>query len=210
MAERRGGTRDAGIADENVDLAMAFMQRGAQPGDAVEIGEIEWHQRGAAAVFADLVVEFLQPALRARDGHDMRAGAGKRTGRGIADAARGAGNERDAGGEGFGHDAGPSTSLRRVLQTWMAGTSPAMTKTLRLNLCLFRPAANRRPTIYAIIRRDLHALSESKKDKPNQQQAADNRDYRLHHCASRQLASASSDSCRGCGSTWFWSVRLVG
>ena len=26
----------------------------------------------------------------------------------------------------------------------------------------------------------------------------------------RQLASASSDNCRGCGSTWVWSVRWVG
>src|SRR5687768_16700466 len=25
-----------------------------------------------------------------------------------------------------------------------------------------------------------------------------------------QLASASSDNCRGCGSTWVWSVRWVG
>ena len=103
MAERRGGAGDAGIADENVDLAVALMQRRAQPGDAVEIGEVERHQRGAAAVFADLVVEFLQPALRARDGHDMRAGAGKRARGGIADAARGAGDEGDTGGEGFGH-----------------------------------------------------------------------------------------------------------
>ena len=87
MPERRGGTGDAGIADENVELAVALMQRCAEPRDAVEIGEVERHQRGAAAVFADLVVKFLQPALRARDGHDMRAGAGKRTGRGVADAA---------------------------------------------------------------------------------------------------------------------------
>ena len=100
MAERRGGAGDAGIADENVELAVALMQRRAEPRDAVEIGEVERHQRGAAAVFADLVVEFFQPALRARDGHDMRAGAGKRARRGVADAARGAGDERDAGGEG--------------------------------------------------------------------------------------------------------------
>ena len=74
MAERRGGAGDAGIADENVELAVALMQRRAEPRDAVEIGEVERHQRGAAAVFPDLVVELLQAALRARDGHDMRAG----------------------------------------------------------------------------------------------------------------------------------------
>ena len=105
MAERRGGAGDAGIADENVDLAVALMQRRAEPGDAVEIGEVERHQRGAAAVLADLVVEFFQAALRARDGNDMRACAGERACGGVADAARGAGDEGDAGGEGVGHDA---------------------------------------------------------------------------------------------------------
>ena len=50
MAERRGGAGDAGIADENVDLAVAFMQRGAEACDAIEIGEVQRHQRGAAAV----------------------------------------------------------------------------------------------------------------------------------------------------------------
>ena len=102
MAERRGGAGDAGIADENVELAVALVQRRAEPGDAVEIGEVERHQRGAAAVLADLVVELFQPALRPRDRHDMRAGFGQRARGGIADAARGAGDESDTGGEGFG------------------------------------------------------------------------------------------------------------
>src|SRR4051812_7443940 len=139
MAERRGGAGDAGIADENVDLAVALMQRRAQPRDAVEIGEIERHQRSAAAALADLVVELLKAALRARDGHDMRAGAGQRTGRGIADAARGAGNERDTGGEGFGHDAGPSTSLRRGFQTWGGRGKPRPTKKLPPEIFPFPP-----------------------------------------------------------------------
>ena len=101
MAERRGGAGDAGIADEDVEPAVALVQRGAEPGDAVEIGEVERHQRCAAAVFADLVVEFFQAALRARDRNDVRAGPGQRARRGIADAARGAGDERDTGGEGL-------------------------------------------------------------------------------------------------------------
>src|SRR4029077_8417632 len=73
MPERRGGTGDAGIADQDVELAVALVQRGAKPRDAVEIGEAERHQRGAAAVLPDLVVELLKPALGARDGYDMRA-----------------------------------------------------------------------------------------------------------------------------------------
>jgi len=35
MPERRGGAGDAGIADENVELAVALMQRRAEAGDVV-------------------------------------------------------------------------------------------------------------------------------------------------------------------------------
>src|SRR4030088_3198588 len=104
MPERRGGAGDAGIADEDVELAMAFMQRRAEPGDAVEIGQIERHQGRSSAVFADFVVELFEPALRARHRNHMRAGFGERTRGAIADAARGAGDQSDTGGEGKGHD----------------------------------------------------------------------------------------------------------
>src|SRR3984885_2034826 len=126
MAKRRGGTGDPGIADEDIELAVAVIQCRAKPRDAVGVGQVERHQRGAAAVLSDLVVEFLEPALRARHRHDVRAGFRKGARGGIADAARGAGDESDAVGEGEGHDLNPR--LRRVLQTWMAGTSPAMAK----------------------------------------------------------------------------------
>src|SRR6266481_1584800 len=101
MPERRGRAGDAGIADENVELAVAFMQRGAEARDAVEIGEVERHQCGAAAaVLPDLVIELFKPALRPCDRNDMRASLGKRARCGIANAARGAGDESDPGGEG--------------------------------------------------------------------------------------------------------------
>ena len=103
MAERRGRTGDAGIANENIELAMTFMQRRAEPRDALEIGEVERHQRGAAAVLADLVIELFEAALGPRHGDDVRAGLGQRAGGGIADAARSAGHESDAGGEGSCH-----------------------------------------------------------------------------------------------------------
>src|SRR5450755_2264142 len=106
MAERRGRTCDAGIADQDVELAMALVQRGAEPGDAVDIAQAERHQRGAAAVFADVVIEFFQAALGARQRHDVRALPGKRACDGVTDAARGAGDESDAGGEGEGHGVG--------------------------------------------------------------------------------------------------------
>jgi hypothetical protein len=54
------------------------------------------------------------------------------------------------------------------------------------------------------------ALSEGENNKSDQQQSEDNGNYRLHHGASRQLASASSDNCRGCGSIWVMSVSGVG
>src|ERR1700722_13485593 len=83
---------------------MAFIQRGAEPGDALEIGEIERHQSSAAAVTADGVVEFLETALGSRHRDHMGALPRQRACGGIADTARGAGDESDPGGEGKGHD----------------------------------------------------------------------------------------------------------
>src|ERR1700686_5088639 len=103
MPERRRGTGDAGIADENVEPAVALMQRSPQPRDALEVGEIKRHQGRSSAVVADLVVEFFQAALRSRYRNDMRAGFCKRPRSGIADAARGTGDEGNTGGEGKGH-----------------------------------------------------------------------------------------------------------
>src|ERR1700704_2965547 len=103
MPERRGGAGDAGIADENVELSVALMQRRAEPGDAVKIGEIERHQGRSSTVLADLVVELLEAALRPRHRNHMRAGFCQRARGGIADAARSTGDESDARGEGEGH-----------------------------------------------------------------------------------------------------------
>src|SRR5260370_21343760 len=113
MPERRGGTGDAGIADENVELAMTLMQRRAKPGDAVEVGEVERHERRAAAVFSDLVVELFETPLCSRHRNHMRAGFRQRARGGIADAARCAGDESDTGGEGCRHKTNsPQSSLR--------------------------------------------------------------------------------------------------
>ncbi len=54
----------------------------------------------AAAGRADLVVEFLEPADRARDRDDVRAGRAERQRDGAADAARGAGDDGDAAPQG--------------------------------------------------------------------------------------------------------------
>jgi hypothetical protein len=65
-------------------------------------------------------------------------------------------------------------------------------------------------SIWAVVRGDLHALSEGEDNKPDYRQTANDRNERLDHCASRQLASASNESCRGWGSASLWSVRWVG
>src|SRR5260370_17400151 len=77
MAERRGGSGDTGIADEDVELAATLMQRGAEAGDAVIVSQVKRHQCGAAAVFSDLLVEFFQAALRPRAGDDIPTGLAK-------------------------------------------------------------------------------------------------------------------------------------
>ena len=69
------------------------------PRDAVVVLEIERHQGGAPAELADLVVEFLEPADRAGDRDHMRTDARQRERGRVADAARCAGDERDAVGE---------------------------------------------------------------------------------------------------------------
>src|ERR1700724_2153873 len=103
MSERRGRAGDAGIADQNVEFAVALMQRRAEPGDTVEVGEIERHQSGGSAVLSDLVVELFEPGLGPRHRHHMRAGFCQRPRGGIADAARGAGDQSDTGGKREGH-----------------------------------------------------------------------------------------------------------
>ena len=99
------GPGNTGIADQDVELAMALVQRCAEACDAVEVGEVERHQCGAAAIVADIVVEFFEACLRSRHGYDMRAGLCQRARGGVADAARRAGDESDAGGEGKGRQA---------------------------------------------------------------------------------------------------------
>ena len=54
----------------------------AEPVDAGEILEVERHQRGAAALGADRVVKFLEPAGGAR--HRDHMGAGLRPGASAA------------------------------------------------------------------------------------------------------------------------------
>ena len=101
MAERRGGRQHAGVADQHIEPPVALVERQRQPRDAVGVFDVERHQRGGAAGRFDLVVEFFQAADRARHRHDMGARFGEMQRQRRADAARGAGDERNAVGEGF-------------------------------------------------------------------------------------------------------------
>src|SRR5579863_408518 len=103
MAERRKRTELRRVADENVEPAIALVDRRGQLVDLDEVAQVEGHQRGAAAGGADLVVDFLKSAWRACRQHQMRALAGKALGDGRADAARRAGDERDFARETPGH-----------------------------------------------------------------------------------------------------------
>src|SRR5579872_2033980 len=82
---------------------MAIVQGRAEPRDAVEIGDVERDERGAAAVLSDGVIEFLEAALGSGNRNDMSADPSQCARCGVADAARGAGYESDPVGEGEGH-----------------------------------------------------------------------------------------------------------
>ena len=97
--ERRKHTERPRIADESVEPAPAAVKRLAKPIDRVPIAQVDRHEcRGflAGPQRLDLVVQFLERALRAGERHDMRACAGESEGRGATDAARGAGHQNDA------------------------------------------------------------------------------------------------------------------
>lgn len=95
MADRRDDAENTGIRDQNIELAPALKDIGAQRIDGVHIGEIEGNQRRGAADGLDGVVQILEAADRAGAGNDMRTGLGKFQRREIADTARRAGDERD-------------------------------------------------------------------------------------------------------------------
>ena len=101
VVERRRHAENAGIADQHVEAPVAFVERQREPRDAVGIFHVERHQRGRAAGRLDLVVEFFQPADRARHRHHMGAGLRQLQRDRRANAARGAGDQRDFVGEGF-------------------------------------------------------------------------------------------------------------
>ena len=96
MRERRQRAEHAGIAEKGVEPAPAFEDREAEPIERGEILEVERHERCGAAGLLDFVVDFFQRADRARHEDHMRAGRRQRQSRRASNAARSAGDERNA------------------------------------------------------------------------------------------------------------------
>ena len=107
---------NAGIANHNVDLAVTLMQCGAEARDAVEVAEVERHQRGLSPGRIDVVVEFLKSADGAGDRDHMRAGLGERERGGVADATRGTGDEGNAGSERRCHGRNPGQETASLIR----------------------------------------------------------------------------------------------
>src|SRR5262245_49481188 len=99
MSERRQRPKDAGVADEHVELAPTLVDGGAQGVDLVVRLEVEGEQRGAAAAGPDLVVDLLQCAGGAADEDQVCAFLGVGQRHGAADATGGSRDERETAGE---------------------------------------------------------------------------------------------------------------
>src|SRR6266849_307669 len=103
MAERREDAELGGIADEDVEPAVAVEQPRREFVDLDEIAQVDGNERGTAADRPDGVVDFFETPHRTRRQHDMRPLGGKVPGDGGADAARGPGDQRDLAGEAPTH-----------------------------------------------------------------------------------------------------------
>ena len=101
MGNRRQRPENPGVADQNVELAPALVNRGAEAVEGLEILDVAGNQRRLAAQLADGVVQFLERALGAGQRDDMGAAPRQLERDGAADAARGAGDKSNAASELF-------------------------------------------------------------------------------------------------------------
>ena len=99
MGERRHWPEDSGIADKNIELFPALIDRRAQPVERGIVLDVARDKRHLAARGADVVIELFERALAARKRNHMRAGARQFECDRAPNAARGAGDERDTAAE---------------------------------------------------------------------------------------------------------------
>ena len=88
-----------GVEDEDVERVPALGDRRRELADRFAVGEVERRDGRAAAGVVDALLDLLERAGGAGDQDDMGAGRGERFGGRRADAAAGAGDERELAGE---------------------------------------------------------------------------------------------------------------
>jgi len=96
MRQGRQRAERSGIGDQNVKLAPAFVNRRAQSINRAEIRQVERHKRRLAADLVDLVIHFFKPANRSGDQNDMCAFCRHAERNRATNAARCAGDDRQA------------------------------------------------------------------------------------------------------------------
>ena len=93
--DTRDPAQAAAVTDEYIEPSIALVERRAKPIQGGIVAEVERSECGRAAGGAHCVVKLLKSADGPRQSHHMRAAARKQQGGRVADAARGAGDERD-------------------------------------------------------------------------------------------------------------------
>ena len=96
VAHRRQGAQRTGVSDQDVEAAMAPVDRGAHLVGLLEVGQIGGDQGGLAARGADLVVQFLERSPGAGGENEVRALGRVAPGHRRTDAARRPGHQGDA------------------------------------------------------------------------------------------------------------------
>src|SRR2546428_3228716 len=94
-----GAARDAGVVDEDIDLAEGVDGLADHPVDALEVADVGPEGQALAAERADGVGRRLGGPLLEVDRYDVRAALRQGQRRRAADAARGTGDDRDTIGE---------------------------------------------------------------------------------------------------------------
>src|SRR6266404_6782672 len=94
VADRRDGSENTGIADQDVELAEALIKRCPQLIDGVEFLDIQRHQQAwLTAGIADRIIDLFQPTDRTRGQDQLGTFGGKAPGDSRSDPAGGTGDQ---------------------------------------------------------------------------------------------------------------------
>ena len=101
VLHRRQRSEHRGVEHEHVELLPPLGDRARELADALAFGEVERRDRRAAAGVVDPLLDLLERRGGAGDEDHVRAGRGKRFRGRRANAAAGAGDQRELAGKGF-------------------------------------------------------------------------------------------------------------